>query len=130
MLLKVFLRTLLVLLFKCCYYNIIVPIGHLKQPPVTQKRLPSLAFENDFQEMNAGELPEVTATAGGCSDCWKLRHVAGMACNMTENAIFIFPNNSNKLRPQTESCIFSDVVARRARSMITSLVTINDNVNA
>ena len=25
--------------------------------------------------MNAGEFPEVTATAGGCSDCWKLRQL-------------------------------------------------------
>ena len=36
-----------------------------------------------------GESPEVTATAGGCCDCWKLRRVAGDARNMTENALFI-----------------------------------------
>ena len=42
---------------------------------VTCKWLPSLALGNDFREMNVGELPEVTATAGGCGDCWKLRRL-------------------------------------------------------
>ena len=59
-------------------------------------------------------LLEVTATAGACSDCWKLWLVAGKARNMTENTvsilIVIFPYNSNKPRPQTESCVFSHVV--------------------
>ena len=35
--------------------------------------LTSLALGNDFWETNVGEFPEVTATAGGCSDCWKLQ---------------------------------------------------------
>ena len=30
------------------------------------ERLPSLALGNYFREMNAGELPEVRATVGGC----------------------------------------------------------------
>ena len=64
-------------------------------------------------ETNAGELLEVIATAGGCGDCWKPLQVAGDTCNMTENAlsilISIVQHNSNKLRPQTESCIFSDL---------------------
>ena len=30
------------------------------------------------------------ATVGSCSDCWKLRRVAGEACNMMENALSIF----------------------------------------
>ena len=38
-----------------------------KQHPVTLKQLPSLALGNDFQEMNAAELPEAMATAGSCS---------------------------------------------------------------
>ena len=41
-----------------------------------------------------------------------LRRVAGNAHNMTENAlsilVVIFPYNSSKLRPQTESCLFSN----------------------
>ena len=56
---------------------------------MTWKQLPSLALGNDFQETNAGELPEVTATAGSCGDCWNLRRVAGEARNMTENALSI-----------------------------------------
>ena len=52
------------------------------------KQLPSLAFGNNW-ETNAGEFPEVTATAGGCSDCWKLRRVASKARNMTENKLSI-----------------------------------------
>ena len=63
--------------------------------------------------MNAGELPEVMETAGGWGDCFKLRQVAGKAHKMTENALSIlianFTYNSNKPRPQTESCVFSDV---------------------
>ena len=39
----------------------------------TRKRLPSLAPGNEFREINAGEFPEVMATAGGCGDYWKLR---------------------------------------------------------
>ena len=82
---------------------------------MTWKQLPSLALGNDFLKTNAGEFPEVTATAGGCSDCWKLRWVAGEARNMTENAlsilIVIFPYNSNKPRPQTESCLFSSTAS-------------------
>ena len=35
------------------------------------------------------ELPEVTATAGGCGNCWKLRRVPGEARNMMENALYI-----------------------------------------
>ena len=77
-------------------------------PTVTWKQLPSLALGNDFLETNAGELPEVKATAGGCSDCWKIRQlleaaatvwscgdcwklrwVAGEARNMMENALSI-----------------------------------------
>ena len=53
------------------------------------KQLPSLALGNDFQEMNVGELPDVTATDGGCCDCWKLQRVAGKAHNMMENALSI-----------------------------------------
>ena len=44
----------------------------LETTPVTWKQLPSLELGKDFREMNAGGLPEVTATAGGCSDCKKL----------------------------------------------------------
>ena len=36
---------------------------------MTWKQLPSLAFGNDFQETNAEEFPEVTATADGCGSC-------------------------------------------------------------
>ena len=65
---------------------------------------------NDLLVMNALKLIEVTATAGGCGDCWKPLRVGG---NMMENAlsilIVIFPHNSNKLRPQTESSSFSDL---------------------
>ena len=79
---------------------------------MTRKRLPSLALGNNFHEMNAEQLPVVTATPGGCGDCWKPRWVAGDACDMTENdpsiLIVVFPHNSNKPRPQTESCLFSD----------------------
>ena len=64
--------------------------------------------------MNGEELPEVMATAGGCGNCWKPLRVAGDAHDMKKNAlsilIVIFPHNSNKLRPQTESCPFSDLV--------------------
>ena len=64
-------------------------------------------------ETIAGGLPEVMATAGGCGDCWKPRRVAGNAHNMTENAlsiiIIIFLHNSNKPRPQTEICLFSNL---------------------
>ena len=42
---------------------------------MTWKQLTSLALGNDFREMNAGELPEVTATAEGCGECWKLQRV-------------------------------------------------------
>ena len=28
-------------------------------------------------------------TVGSCGNCWKLRRVAGKACNMTENALSI-----------------------------------------
>ena len=41
-------------------------------------------------------------TAGGCGDCWKPRRVAGDALSIL---IAIFPLNSNKPRPHTESCI-------------------------
>ena len=52
-LLKVFLRTLKVLPYKCCYNNIIVP-----------NDFPVWHLETTSGEINAGELPEVTATAG------------------------------------------------------------------
>ena len=59
------------------------------------------------------QLLEVATTAGGCDDCRTLQRVAGEAGNMTENAlsilIVLFPHNSNKLRPHTESCVFSNV---------------------
>ena len=51
---------------------------------MTRKQLPSLALGNYFWEMNAGELPEVIATAGGFGDCWKLRQVAGDAPMMID----------------------------------------------
>ena len=89
--------------FKCCYNNIILPCGHWRQPPMTQKRLPSLGLWNNFRLTNVGELPEVKATAGGCGNCWKLWRAASKAPNVTENAIFIFivifSYNSNKPRP-------------------------------
>ena len=44
-------------------------------------RLPSLAHSN-FWETNAGEFPEVTATAGGCSDCRKLRRLLEAAATV------------------------------------------------
>ena len=56
---------------------------------MTWKQLPSLALGSDFRETNVGELPEVTATARGCGDCWKLRRVAGEARNMMENALLL-----------------------------------------
>ena len=37
---------------------------------MTWKQLLSLALGNEWDY--GGEYPEVTATAGGCSDCWKL----------------------------------------------------------
>ena len=59
--------------------------------------------------MNAGELPEVMATAGGCG----LLPARPAGVNMMENArsilIVIFPFNSYKPRPQTESCVFSSL---------------------
>ena len=68
-------------------------------------------FVTRHLETNVGELPEVMATAQGCGDCWKLRQVASNAHNMRENAIsilfVIFLYNFNKLRPKTESCLFS-----------------------
>ena len=89
----------------------IVPCHQSRRPPVTRKQLPSLALGNDFWEMNAVELTEVIATAGGCSNFWKLRQVAVEVHNMIENAlsilIVIFLLNSNKLRHKTESCVFS-----------------------
>ena len=113
MLLTVFLRTLLVLPFKCCYSNIIVPCGHSRQPPSSGDSETTSLFGiwKRLPETNAGKWPEVTATAGGCGECWKLWRVAGKACNMTENLsiLIIFLNNSNKPRPQTETCVFSDV---------------------
>ena len=76
-----------------------------------------MALGNDFWEMNAGELPEVTGTAGGCGDCWKLWRVSGEACNVIENAlsilIVVFPYNSNKPRPQTKSCAFASLVSSK-----------------
>ena len=47
----------------------------------------SLETTSDDLETNVGEFPEVTATAGGCSDCWKLRRVGGEVHNMTENVL-------------------------------------------
>ena len=52
---------------------------------------------------------ECGRVARGYGNCWKLRQV----CNMMENALcilfVIFPHNSNKPRPQTESCLFSNL---------------------
>ena len=56
---------------------------------MTWKQRPILALGNDFWETNAGEFPEVTATAGDRSDCWKLQRVVGEARNMMENALSI-----------------------------------------
>ena len=53
-------------------------------------------------ETNAGVFPKVTATAGGCSDCWKLRRVAGEAHNVTENTLSIWIIFSLQLQ-QTET---------------------------
>ena len=60
-----------------------------------------------------GELPEVTATAEACGNCWKLWQVAGEARNMMENALFILIVifMYNKPRPQTDSCVFSSLVS-------------------
>ena len=79
MLLKVFLRTLLVLPSKCCYNNIIVPCGHSSRRPVTRKRLPSLALGN-----------ECGRVARGYCICWRLQRVAGEARNMKENALYFY----------------------------------------
>ena len=53
------------------------------------------------------QLLEVAATVGSCGGLL----ARPTSCNMTENALYIliviFPYNSNKLRPQTESCVFS-----------------------
>ena len=59
------------------------------------------SLRNDFPETNVWEFPEVMATAGGCSDCWKPRRVADDVHNMMENALFIlifiiFAHNYNK----------------------------------
>ena len=89
-------------------------------------------FVSRHFETNAGELPEMTATALGYGYCWKPRRVAGDAHNMMENAlsilIVIFLHNYNKQRPQTESCIFSDLA--QVRTDITALnaniITLND----
>ena len=99
-----------------------VPRSHWRQSPVTWKRLPSLTLENYLRETNARELPEVTATAGGCGNCWQLRRVAFKARNMMENALsllIIFPHNSNKLRPETESCVFSGLGVRAFSQTLT-----------
>ena len=69
---------------------------------MTWKQLPSLALAKDFWETNVGEFPEVTETAGGCGDCWKLRRVAGKASSMTENALSILIIFSVQLQ-QTET---------------------------
>ena len=62
-----------------------------------------------------GELPEVTSTAGGCSDCWKLRQllerVGGKARNMTGYALSILIVIFSVQLQQTETsdrklCIF------------------------
>ena len=57
---------------------------------------------------------ECGRVARGYGNCWRLQWVPGEAHNMMEYAlsilIVIFPYNSNKPRPQTESCVFSDVV--------------------
>ena len=112
---KFFLRTLWDLPFKCCYNNIILPCGHSSLETNSGHSETTSQFitrhSNEFPKANAGQLPEVTAIAGGCSDCWKQRRVASDACNMTKNdlsiLIDIFPHNPNKLRPHTESYLFS-----------------------
>ena len=75
-------------------------------------------FVTRHLQMNARELPEVTGTAGGSSNCWKLQQVAGDAANMMKNAvsilIVIFLHNSNTPRPQTKSCLFSDLAPRQS----------------
>ena len=84
--------------FKWCYYDIIVPCGHWRWPPVTWKQFPSLALGNECWRVSRGYsncwrlqwLLEAVATFGSCSDCWKLRRVAGEACDMTENVLSIF----------------------------------------
>ena len=110
--------------FKCCCYNLIVPCGHWRRPPVTWKQLPSLALGNDLLETNVGEFPEVTATAGGCSNCWKLWRLLEAAANagscdglparpaIWRKMLFLFlllffPYISNTPRSQRESCLFS-----------------------
>ena len=64
-------------------------------------------FVSRHSETSAGELSEVAAMAGSCS------RLPAMAYNMMEYAlsilIVIFPYNSNKPRPQTESCLFSNL---------------------
>ena len=73
-----------------------------------------MTLRNKFGEINVGELPEVTGTDGGCGASWKPQRVAGDVHYLMENAlsilIVIFSNNSNKLKPQTESCLFSVLV--------------------
>ena len=77
-------------------------------------------------EMNAGELLEVMATAGGCGDFWKPWRVAGDARNMMENylsiLIVILPHNSNTPRPQTESYIFSNLALEQEQNFRNSLI--------
>ena len=77
-LLKVFLRTLLDLPFKCCCNNIILPCGHSRQPRVTRKQFPSLSLRN-----------ECGRVARGYGNCFKRRRVAGDAYNKMENSLSI-----------------------------------------
>ena len=60
---------------------------------------------------------ECGRVARGYGNCWKLLWVAAEAHNMIESALYIliviFPHNSNKPRPQTESCVFSNLESRR-----------------
>ena len=44
-------------------------------------------MRESFQRLQ--QLLEVASTVGSYSNCWKLRRVAGEACNMTENALSI-----------------------------------------
>ena len=79
---------------------------------LTANRQP-LVTPNNFPVCHSALGNECGGVARGYGNCWRLWQIAGNASIMKEDAlsilIYIFPHNSNKPRPQTESYIFSDL---------------------
>ena len=104
------LRVHKVLRLKCCYNNIIVPSGHSRQPPVFGNDFPVWRLETTSWKwmrescQRLRQLLEVAVTAG--SRGGSLAMFVIWQKMLISILIVIFPHNSNKLRPQTESCIF------------------------